>query len=376
MNIHTVPSHQNIWVVRCEHGDYFQHFRTLGLAAIGHLNDDAKGKIEPQILADSLDERLDKAFKRLIAIEGNTKASVSSRLSQVRRFVDEISIGDLVVTLSSYSRLMVGRVISNAYFDDRPLLVELPSDDVRSYPLLFGLKRKINWGPIVERKELPQATRRALNGNMTVFSIGLHGRAIRHLLYPAFEDGIGLHTTINIKQKKDLDNFSIATLFRYLSQAEALAEAAASLDEESFSEEALLQAYKQKLTSGKFVLTSKAQFMSEGDVWSTLGKSAVPLAKTLFQKHPRRYLYFVTALTVLGGNTQLGFPGLIDKQMISDGVIATVNIVRDVAHKLWDDSNGPEVAEKIKPGFPSFDTSALNDTSKDEKQIEKKGEKE
>lgn len=369
MQIHSVPEGQSVWVVRCEHGDFFQHFRSFGLVAIGHMDEDAKGKVAPQFLLKSLDQRLSDAYERLIKSDDATRSSINARLGQVRRFIEDIAIGDLVVTMATYSRLVIGRVIGNAYFDDSPMNLKASSPHHRPLTLKFGLRRRVAWGPVVERAELPQATRRALNGNMTLFNVDSHARAIHHLLYAAFEDDVGLHTTINLTQPKDLDNFSVSTLFRFLSQAEALAEAAAQLDGADFTENALLAKYQQILLSGELGLTSKAQFMSEGDVWSTLAKSAQPIIKALFYKQPRKYLYFVTAVLVIGGNTKLGFPGLVDKAMITDGVKGTVDLVEKVASKLWVESNGPDVAGKLKPRFPTYDTSALRNASQDEEPV-------
>jgi hypothetical protein len=372
--LYLVPENQEIWVVRCDRGQYFRHFREHGVMAIGHMDSIVKEAVDSASLYASFSTRLD-ALASSLAIKPDkslaSKAAVSAQLNQVQRFCEQIKPGDLVVSADG-SLLAVGRVTGNAFIDEKPLEAKIRFSNEIVNPLRFRLRREVAWGPVIERKEWPLSVRRALSSNMTVFSLGHQKRAIYHLLYPAFEDASGLHTTVTINQPQDIDNFSISTLFRFLSQAEAIALAASEIDDGQLNIADFESRIQKILFSSSLLLTSKAQFMSEGDIQSSLPKVIEPLAKLVSlagRKHPRQFLYFFTALTIIGGNNHLGYPGLIDKEMIRAAGAVSVDLVASVAKKMWDDGGGTMVEQKLQPSFPKVDTTKLVDASKDAKQI-------
>ena len=106
------PSSQHYWVVRASGGDFVNHFRQAGVMAIGHIDE-----------LDLSRERLKPFFPELkplqVAISNiekkesrkSSKYRAYNHFNQVKTFIAEIDIGDLVVTID-HGTLCVGRVIS------------------------------------------------------------------------------------------------------------------------------------------------------------------------------------------------------------------------------------------------------------------------
>lgn len=254
------PAEQRIWVVRASGGYYVRHFRRSGLMAIGHLND--IGLPEGPVSGASA-FKFEKALKS--AHSDRTKASITSHSKQAEAFCIAIKKDDLVVTIDAQG-LMVGRVMdSDAYIDYTPIV--LKSDGEPDDKMRHQLRRAVSWGPHIPRKAVPIAMEMTLFAHQTVFNIDRYWASVYHLLYPCFTHEGRLYLSANIRQQDAIDNYSISQFFGLLSGVEVMAKLLASDSDE-------WQDYPQNLPelreSLDLSLSSKAEFMSPGTVWSTL----------------------------------------------------------------------------------------------------------
>ena len=253
------PKDQRVWVVRASGGHFVPHFRRDSLMAIGHLNDVG---LPDGPVGDATSLEFERLLK--VADEKRKQNSITSHAKQAEVFCSAIKEDDLVVTLDS-SAFMVGRVLGPAYVDSAPVVIERPNAPSDKMP--HRLRRKVSWGPMVERNAVPVALEMTLQAHQTVFNIDRYWTAVYHLLYPCFTFEGRLYLSANIKQQQAIDNYSVSQLFSLLSGVEVMAKLLARESEEWQSYPKNLPALDAELD---LALSSKAEFMSPGTVWSTL----------------------------------------------------------------------------------------------------------
>ncbi len=140
------------WMVRGDGGRLYEDFRERKVAAIG-WND--------------LGARASKGMtRRELAViyrelEPHAKpGAIVSGASQVWRFINEMAVGDSVVTYSPSNRTyLVGTVTGEASYEP-----EWAADDM-------GLARAVDWTHEVDRDVLSQPTRNSLGSTLTVFQM-------------------------------------------------------------------------------------------------------------------------------------------------------------------------------------------------------------
>ncbi len=147
---------ERMWMVRAEGGTLYDLFCERGVAAVGwsELAEKAKPGMTRQQLID-LYRQADPDAKQGTAISG---------ASQVWRFINEVRIGDLVVTYSPpYRTYMIGKV--KAASEYKP---EWANDGM-------ALARIIEWHQVeVYRDALSQPTKNSLGSTLTVFKVPEH----------------------------------------------------------------------------------------------------------------------------------------------------------------------------------------------------------
>ncbi|RYH70089.1 MAG: restriction endonuclease [Alcaligenaceae bacterium] len=143
-----------MWMIRGEAGRYYDDFREKGIAGIGWLEFAAQAKV-----GMSREELI--ALYRA-STPGIKQGSAISGASQVWRFLNEIAVGDWVVTYSPLNRTYsVGNITGEANHSP-----ELAADEI-------ALIRPVQWlGKEVERDSLSQPSKNSLGSTMTVFVVG------------------------------------------------------------------------------------------------------------------------------------------------------------------------------------------------------------
>lgn len=240
-----IDAKEKIWVTRSSGGQYVNHFLQHNLAAIGHLD---KFNLVRQVDTDGMHRFSNSTLTALLAQDTEMlKARRTSHTSQIRQFISEISVGDLIVTLDS-SMFAVGRVAGFAYFGDSPLPIKV-GRELKSLP--YQLRIPVQWGPRFPRSNLPLPLERVFYSHRTVFEISEYWQYIYHLLYPVFARQDNLYLSLYIGQKNDIRTKDISQLLSVLSEIEQLA---------------------AELTGDQYFdsLTLKASFFSEGPFWSRL----------------------------------------------------------------------------------------------------------
>ncbi len=344
--IYEVPSDRNVWVVRASGGDFVPHFRKAGIVAIGHLDildlpDTAS--VNQTYVTEDLAKALQTAHLQLEIPK--SKRATSAAVNQVIKFTEQMDVGDLVITLDS-GLFSIGRVIGHPYIDKDPVRIVHQNDKDRYTEMDFHMRREVNWGPVLSRSSLPYAIERSLTAHQTVFNLNKSLIYIHHLFYPVFVFNEKIHFSAKIRQKENIDNYSMAQFLALLSELPALAKAFSDHKIANISE--FDEVFSNFRIDGSVSVTTKAAFMSEGDIWGQVALEA-------FKQ--KDVLWFYIAYSAIFGSKIIGWEGAINNK--------TVQRLTSMAVQLVQRRGGDRLMADLKMKMPSHDTAALEDDSKD-----------
>lgn len=344
------PEGQRYWVVRAQGGDYVQHFRQGSTIAIAHLNplnlpDEGNTPFVPEL------SELKKTIFVNEARAGATawKYRAQTRYGQVRTFVADMAIGDLVVTIDS-SRLMVGRIVGHPKIDTVPVRVVHDPIENHYTEMAFDLRRDVNWGPVIKRAHLPTAMKRSISARQTVFNIDNYWESLYHLLYPVFVHNNQLYLSTRIEQKEPISNFSISLLLLVLTELEVFSRASEALSVKGMID--FQELFNTFLENDDFILSTTAEFMSPGSIWSQLGFS---------DKEGKGIVIGALLFGAIFG-VELGpikIDGVIHKEL-REQILESFN-------KRLEIHNVEGIRERLDLRIPNFNTRPLEDSSNDAK---------
>lgn len=198
----------------------------------------------------------------------------------------------------------------------------------------------------------PIAMEMTLRAHQTVFNIDRFWSSIYHLLYPCFTYEGHLYFSINIQQRQELDNYSISQLFGLLTGVEVMAKLFA-LDSDAWED------YPRNLAllrdSLQLGLTSKAEFMSPGTIWSKFRMDQTQMVWAV-----------VIYIMVFGGElTFFKTDGLIDTQ--------TRQKIWERALRLSESHDFEKLKSNLRVDFPRIETTPLEVPEQIERKTKRKG---
>lgn len=353
--IYEVPTDQRYWVIRADSGHYLSNFRVGSCVAVGHLDRLGLGEsIDEPYLPDSDD--LYSRIERIYRDEDKSKAQITSIANQVHKFLYDMKPGDLVLSPGT-NTISVGRIVGLPRLNKTPISARASLDSDQEIVMRHNLRRKVLWGPLIRRHNLPFAVSRSLRANQTVFNVDDHWEAIHHLIYPIFMREGKTYLSFKVNQDEDINNFLVSRFLDFLSKTETFSELIPEIknwDPVDFNKQFLKYAVE-----GEGSLTLKAHFMSRGEINTAFGGAAVSYIKeTLTPEASKRLIYGICLYTALFGNTVVGFDGIID--------LETRHLVRDYIAESWFNGLGDPIKDQLLLDMPNENTSSLEDNSADE----------
>ena len=141
----------NMWMIRCDGGDLYEDFREHGVIAIGWAELAAVTRVGMS--------RKELADLYRTAYPQTKSGTVISGASQVWRFINEIKVGDGVITYSPANRTyLFGTVTGGAEYREE------------WHDTGMALARPVAWKPEeIQRDVLSPATRNSLGSTLTIF---------------------------------------------------------------------------------------------------------------------------------------------------------------------------------------------------------------
>ena len=185
---------KNIYVVRADFGRYTEAFKENGYVGIGWFD----FLMKKGITRDVIKEHYSKKYPKDVPLRAGQNSG------QVLRFVNQINVGDIVLTPYSTNKLLAGEVISENYYE---------KDDSSPY----GQRKKVKWfDQTIDRYELSVPLQNTLRSSLTVFKVS-NGREILQAFNLAPKSEVLQKADINIykiiKEKLlELDHFEFETL--------------------------------------------------------------------------------------------------------------------------------------------------------------------
>ena len=191
---------KNVFVVRAYFGKFTKAFKDNGYVGIGWFNE----LIDKSFSRDDIKELHKKTYLNDSTMRMNQNAG------QVYRFVNDIKVGDIVITPYQNNHLLVGEVIEDVYFK---------SDNTSDY----SLRKKVNWfKEPLNRQILSIPLQNTLRSSLTVYSLRNSREILEH--YGLAEKNsviektdFNIYTTIREKFL-ELDGFEFEIFVSYLLQ--------------------------------------------------------------------------------------------------------------------------------------------------------------
>ncbi|MGX4747371.1 hypothetical protein ACWJIJ_00510 [Morganella morganii] len=271
MFIQDIPKDKKFWVVRSgDAGVFYEHFVRNGIVAIGHLDN---FDYDEKILSNSNEvNKLIVRYKKQLIEKKETLSASSNKAGQVLRFINELSIGDYIITLDP-QQICVGVITSESYKDSD--YITIVNDDVTHDDIMkYTLRRKVDWGKNQNRKTLPLAINNSFRANQTVFSVSEHWKALNHWLSVAFISDDEAYISSRIEQKDGIHNLDITQYSTLINKIEAIAETLISNDISEYSDSELIDlfnvTYKKLRKNRDFTVTTQQVFLSPGDLWAKI----------------------------------------------------------------------------------------------------------
>ena len=288
MKVQVVDSEVKFWVIRPgEKAKYFNHFTEHNVVALGHIDHiaDEEGIIEEvdhaklkQALTNFKGENRDKdeAFDKDLE-----SAQISSAAGQVSTFVNDVKIGDLIITLNS-TFILIGTVTSDAYVEDSELKVlRADGNGYADNALSYKLRRNVVWGERKKREIIPKPIKPCFSPSQTLFSISEHNLVLfTHWLYSIYIIDGRLHFSTKINEPDNISHFNLTEFQRAIQKLELITKRVLTEDVE-ISENLLSDLEVSYLLDGvnnEFTLTTKNSFLSEGNIWSGIEGNTLKLA--------------------------------------------------------------------------------------------------
>ena len=343
MNIYDVPEDRRYWVVRADSGTYYDHFIRYGIVALGHLDDlNLKESRDTPYQPDLVS--LETALKRMHETKEIKTRRALAHFNQVRSFISEMNIGDWVLTIGDAS-IQFGRITGTPRLDKTPLPIVYDAEKGKEVALEFNLRRKVSWGPKIKRNILPFGLLQSFRANQTLFNIDYHWDAIYHSLYPVFKRENNLYLSANINTKERVKNFSITSLLSLLNEIEVIAKEFDNIK----NTEDFKRIFKQYIKYDDITITTKAEFHSPGEIWNRIS-DFIPGSKGI--------ALVVLAYSMIFGNHELGFDGLVDLE---------------TRQKFWDifidrikENNIEDTVKDLDLTVPRANTQKLESNANDE----------
>ncbi|WP_318491666.1 hypothetical protein [Photobacterium leiognathi] len=263
IEVFDIPKDRKYWVVRAgENAAFFNHFRSNSVIAIGHADGIDFNGIEG-MLDNEQKAYIKKQHYSLLKSRNESSNQIGNKNSQVNRFLQSISINDVIITVTSNS-IMAGRVTSDAYESETPIGYQVSAENYSE--CYFRLRRNVTWSRRYPRDKLPFELENVLRNHSAVFQISEEKKVdiLNHWLAPIYIKENSICMSTRIEQEESISNRTITRYSSLLDELELVAEYLSTAGEEASVED--YKAYKaHNLNSYEYQLTTQQSFMSPGD---------------------------------------------------------------------------------------------------------------
>ncbi|WP_122408125.1 hypothetical protein [Pseudomonas viridiflava] len=263
---------QRIWLVRGEQGKLFGHFREHSVVSIGHLDQFYDHRVDGATTIPS-----DEDIRQLILKDPKfrDKHSKSPKLTgggtkhynQILHFLRDIKKGDIILTVNDNYVMFGVCTSSTAFLRARPLKIKNSEGKYSRVELDHRLRRSVSWGPEVRRSAIGGDLKRAFQSRQTVVKLSDHWKDVLGLIYPFVYDGKSVYFSTHIGRPTEISGKIVGKLFDNLADVQVIFD---EILKGRLTDDFVNDLLEDKLPWSTYKLTTKAQFMSPGDIYSSV----------------------------------------------------------------------------------------------------------
>ena len=204
---------KSYWAVRADGATLHKLFISESFVAIKHF--DKFDKVGPV-------KNYKGPFECFISgIDDNPKEHIiRARTNQVDTFINKINIGDIAITVGDKS-VSFGIFDGPAFFSKDPIYYDHDSTKKIAVEGFF-LRRKVNWGPTVDRYTLSKDLIKTLFAHQTVFSLNSHWRDISQRIFPIFKKTNSIFCSLSIRSTSQINVKDLSPFLNYLTDIEEI----------------------------------------------------------------------------------------------------------------------------------------------------------
>ncbi|CAH1540048.1 hypothetical protein WMQ67_09830 [Vibrio harveyi] len=329
-----VPEDTKYWFVRAGNngGKYFYHFKDNNIVGLGHADDVGLDFENLQRLTDENIATVIGSTRNYLNNHGDSPSQISNKTNQINRFLMNMSIGDIVLTVND-GFLMAGRITSQAYYGTLGLALATERDSSVPTYCSFELRRNITWGRPKPRGLMPIELEKAFRytGSIMQLTTDEQIKAINHWLFPVHFHGDEVRCTLRISSLNSLSNRKLTKLSSFLDDVELMSDYVerALMNQEDINIRQLLRFMEDNADSFDYALKAQHLFMSPGHQY--------------IQLEGGRLKGFIYAALLVG--------------LLSSEAVAIENVPPELARL-----NSPEIQQVINDFREEIDVGSLQDS--------------
>jgi restriction system protein len=188
---------QNYWLVRTQSGEYYDEFFHDNFIGIGW------DKLQPKDASD------DESILIKILEEFPDEKQPGRILSQIKRFIFDLKIGDIVIIPSQTSSVLsFGRIESDVY------IKEVDEIDVFMGACSFQKRKKVSWIKTIRRDELDPYLYKLLNSHHTISNATPYAEYIDRTIHSFYVKGTSAHLILNVQKRGQISAIDLVQLLR------------------------------------------------------------------------------------------------------------------------------------------------------------------
>lgn len=206
LNIPEIDSKRRYWVIRSESGKFWSDYKNNSFVAIGHNNYTYK-----MICNAYKNNTLDELKKIIENKEGVKKPKII--INQIKKFYDDIKVGDVVITPSKNSNtISFGIITSDAYEGNIDINAEL-DDSVCNY----YKRRNVQWVVDVPYNKLDPYLYKLFCAHQAIFNATGYSKYIDRTMYPFFIKNNLVHLRVDVNTKNNISTRDLSDLLNLCS---------------------------------------------------------------------------------------------------------------------------------------------------------------
>ncbi|CDT43289.1 hypothetical protein VCR4J2_530051 [Vibrio coralliirubri] len=262
---------RNYWFIRSgrNSGEFFNHFIDNTVIAIGHSDRVDFNFDNGHMLSKDDKDNIISAVKRNMADSGRKPSEIGNTGGQLTRFLKDMKIDDIVITVNSDNKIVAGKVISNCYYGTTGLVrrSRTAQEDSSGEACYYSLRADIKWGKRKDRNMLPFPVEKTLRTPLTVAHLDNPEQvsALNHWLFPIHFTENEVRCTLKIATPEHIPNRQLTKLSMALDELELLA---GYIAEQADLSNLGIDGYDQFITNNEnsfnYTLTAQHLFMSPG----------------------------------------------------------------------------------------------------------------